>query len=60
MNGLHIFTVGGLLTFLALAMGIIRLISAIRPWFAWRRHVDVRLAALEAASTDEMRKELLS
>ena len=59
MNELH-FTAGGIAAFVALTMGVIRLIAAVRPWFAWRRHVDVRLAALEAASTEEMRKELLS
>ena len=59
VNGIH-FTLGGIAFAVGLAMGVIRLVSAVRPWFSWRRKVDIRLAALENPSNvEEMRKELL-
>ena len=54
------FTLGGIAFAVGLAMGVIRLVSAVRPWFAWRRHVNIRLAALEnPGNVDEMKKELM-
>ena len=59
LNGIH-FTVGGLVTVAGAAYGIIRLIAAIRPWFDWRRQVDVRLAAIENPDdVKSMRDQLL-
>ena len=58
--GLH-FTAAGLAAAVGLLLGVLRLIAAVKPWFAWRRDVDVRLASLEAAGdTSAMKDKLLS
>ena len=59
LNGIH-FTVGGFIAIAGAALGILRLIAVIRPWFDWRRRVDVRLAALEHPDdVRSMRDQLL-
>ena len=59
LNGIHL-TVGGLVAIGGAVLGFVRLIAAIRPWFDWRRRVNVRLAALENPDdVNSMRDQLL-
>ena len=48
-NGFHLT---GLVIFATGAMAILRLVNAVKPWFTWRREMEIRISVLELIDKD--------